>query len=196
MYKLIFADDEALVRNNISKLVQWEENGFELAGCCSNGHELLEMVEKDPPDLVITDINMPFISGIEVARQIRSEYPTIKIIFLTGYDDFNYAKQAIDLNVTKYILKPISAHELTACLHEVRRILDNEHLQSRNIESLKSFYNQNKEVLQNSFISSLLTNEVSAVEAEKNVELLGLDYLVAQRFQVAVFMGDGSKSLE
>ncbi|NMA65173.1 MAG: response regulator, partial [Clostridiaceae bacterium] len=66
MYKLIFADDEALVRNNISKLVQWEKCGFELIGCCCNGHELLEMVEKDPPDLIITDINMPFISGIDV----------------------------------------------------------------------------------------------------------------------------------
>jgi two-component system response regulator YesN len=194
MYKLIFADDEALVRNNVSRLVRWEENGFQLVGCCSNGHELLEMVEKDPPDLVITDINMPFISGLDVARQLRSDFPTVKIIFLTGYDDFNYAKQAIDLNVTKYILKPVSAEELTSCLAEVKKLLDNEHMQSRNLASLKSFYSQNKSVMQNSFINSLLTNEVSDGEAAEKIELLNLDFLAASQFQVAVFMHDGDQN--
>lgn len=196
MYKLIFADDEALVRNNISKLVRWEESGFELVGCCSNGHELLEMVEKEPPDLVITDINMPFISGIDIARQLRSDFPTVKIVFLTGYDDFNYAQQAIELNVAKYILKPITAQGLLACLNEMKKALDKERIQSRNVELLKKFYNQNKAVLQNSFINSLLTSEVSETEAAKKVELLGLEYLAVRQFQVAVFIVDGSRSKE
>ncbi|NMA65186.1 MAG: response regulator [Clostridiaceae bacterium] len=196
MYKLIFADDEALVRNNITKLIQWEKNGFELVGCCANGHELLEMVEKEPPDLVITDINMPFISGIDAARQLKSDFPTVKIIFLTGYDDFSYAQQAIDLNVEKYILKPVSAQDIIDCLNDMKKILDNERLQSRNISSLKSFYYQNITMLQNSFINSLLTSEVSDIEAAKKVELLGLKHLAARQFQVAVFMGDSSQSKE
>lgn len=196
MYKLIFADDEALVRNNISKLVQWEKCGFELIGCCSNGHELLEIVEKDPPDLVITDIDMPFISGIDVARQLRRDYPTVKIIFLTGYDDFNYAQQAIDLNVEKYILKPVTARDLIDCLNEMKKILDNERLQRWNMALLKNFYHQNIAMLQNSFINSLLTSEVSDTEAAKKVEMLGLEHLAARQFQVAVLMGDSSQSRE
>ncbi|HHV98627.1 MAG TPA: response regulator [Clostridiaceae bacterium] len=194
MYKLIFADDEALVRNNITKLVQWEKYGFEMVGCCANGHELLEMVEKDPPDLVITDIDMPFISGIDAARQMKNDFPTVKIIFLTGYDDFNYAQQAIDLKVAKYILKPVTAQNMLTCLKEMKEILDKERLQNRNMTLLENFYYQNKSMLQNAFLNSLLTTEVNNAEAAKKVELLRLDYLASKQFQVAVIMEDGNYS--
>ncbi|MBP7175060.1 MAG: response regulator [Thermoclostridium sp.] len=194
MYKLIFADDEALVRNNIVKLVQWEECGFELVDCCANGHELLEAVEKEPPDLVITDINMPFINGIDLARRLRSDFPTVKVIFLTGYDDFKYAQQAIDLKVAKYILKPVTAQNLISCLDEMKKILDKERLQSRNLAVWKNFYHQNKAVLQNTFLNSLLMNEASDSEASKKVELLGLDFLAGSHFQAAVIVEDGNRN--
>ena len=194
MYKLIFADDEALVRNNIAKLVQWEKCGFELVGCCANGHELLEVVEKDLPDLVITDINMPFINGIDLARRLRSDFPTVKTIFLTGYDDFSYAQQAIDLKVAKYILKPVTADNLITCLEEMKALLDKERSHSRNMAVLKDFYQQNKAVLQNTFLNSLLMSEVSDAEAGKKAELLRLDFLSGNDFQAAVLMEDGNHS--
>ncbi len=196
MYKLIFADDEALVRNSVAKLIQWGKSGFELVGCCSNGHELLEMVEKDTPDIVITDINMPFVSGIEVARKLKSDYPTVKIIFLTGYDDFNYAQQAIDLKVLKYILKPVTAENLSDCLDKTKKILDNECLQRRNVALLEDFYYQNKAVLQNIFLNCLFTTEVSDAEVVKKLEFLELDFLASKQFQVAILMGDDIRNEE
>jgi two-component system response regulator YesN len=142
MYKLIFADDEILVRENLSRIIDWESAGFKLLCCCSNGHELLEMVESDQPDLVITDINMPFISGIEATKQIKAEYNHIKIVLLTGYDEFEYAQEAIDLKVNKYILKPVTASKLTGILGEMKAELDAEFANSADIAKLKQFYNE------------------------------------------------------
>ena len=188
MYKLIFADDEAPVRRNIAKLIPWEKFGFELIGCCANGHEVLDLVEKDPPDLLITDINMPFVSGIDVARELRRDFPTVKIIFLTGYNDFNYAQQAIDLNVLKYILKPVSAQSLSECLQEVKQMLDAEYQQIYDRSRLEDFYRQNESIMQMVFLYALVTTGISNTEAKKKAELLGLNCLKGDLFQVAVLI--------
>ena len=142
MYKLIFADDEALVRENLARIVDWESTGFRLLCCCSNGHELLETVEAEQPDLVITDINMPFISGIEATKQIKSAYPQIKIVLLTGYDEFEYAQEAIDLKVNKYILKPVTASKIIQILGEIKTELDEEFASSANLSRLLQFYEE------------------------------------------------------
>ena len=194
MYKLIFADDEAPVRRNIAKLIPWEKFGFELIGCCANGHEVLDLVEKDPPDLLITDINMPFVSGIDVARELRRDFPTVKIIFLTGYNDFNYAQQAIDLNVLKYILKPVSAQSLSECLQEVKQMLDAEYQQNYDRSRLEDFYRQNESIMQMVFLYALVTTGISNTEAKKKAELLGLNCLKGDLFQVAVLIEDGMRS--
>jgi len=194
MYKLIFADDEAPVRRNIAKLIPWNKFGFELIGCCANGHEVLDLVEKDPPDLLITDINMPFVSGIDVAHELRRDFPTVKVIFLTGYNDFNYAQQAIDLNVLKYVLKPVSAQNLSECLQEVKRMLDAEYQRNYDRTRLEDFYRQNESIMQMVLLSALVTTGISNAEAKKKAELLGLHYLMGDLFQVAVLTEDGIRS--
>jgi len=190
MYKLIFADDEALVRNNITRLVDWGSCGFELIGCCSNGHELLEQVEKEAPDLVITDINMPFLTGIEAAQRLKKEYPAVKIVFLTGYNDFNFAQKAIDLQIMKYILKPVTAQGMTESLNEIKNVLDREYLQSTNIRQLEEFYDLNRPMMQSIFLNNLLVGGVSDSEAKQKLKFLKLDNLDATSFQAAVIMSD------
>ena len=150
MYKLIFADDEALVRENLARIVDWESAGFKLVCCCSNGHELMEMVDNERPDLVITDINMPFISGIEASKQIRADNKHTKIVFLTGYDEFEYAQAAIELKVDKYILKPITVNKIMKSLSEIKSELDEEFTNSENLSRLKQFYEEHSEALQSS----------------------------------------------
>ena len=109
MYTVIVADDEKEIRRGIVRKVRWEELGFRVVGEAENGAEALEMVEKLEPDLLLTDIRMPFLSGIELARSVREVLPTVQIAFLSGFDDFSYAQQAIQYNIVSYMLKPISS---------------------------------------------------------------------------------------
>ena len=99
MYTVIVADDEEEIRRGIIRKVRWEELGFRVVGEAENGAEALEMVEKLEPDLLLTDIRMPFLSGIELARSVREVLPTVQIAFLSGFDDFSYAQQAIQYNI-------------------------------------------------------------------------------------------------
>lgn len=124
MYTIVVADDEAELRQAIIRRVNWEEIGFTVVAEAENGAEALECVERLEPDLLLTDIRMPFISGIELARQVREIRPSTQIAFLSGHDDFTYAQQAIQYNIISYMLKPISAQELTDELKKIKEKID------------------------------------------------------------------------
>lgn len=124
MYTVIFADDEEDLRKAIINRIDWNAVGFEVIGEAGNGAEALELVEKLGPDLLLTDIKMPFVSGIELARQAREIRPYMQIAFLSGYESFAYAQQAIQYNIISYLLKPISAEELTEEMGRIREKLD------------------------------------------------------------------------
>lgn len=124
MYTVVVADDEEEIRRGIVRKVDWESIGFRVVGQADNGVDALELVEKLEPDLLLTDIKMPFLSGIELARQVREVRPTVQIAFLSGHDDFTYAQQAIQYNIISYMLKPISSSELTKELVKIRQIID------------------------------------------------------------------------
>ena len=124
MYTVIFADDEEELRKAIIHKIDWNAVGFEVIGEAGNGAEALELVEKLGPDLLLTDIKMPFISGIELARQAREVRPFMQIAFLSGYESFAYAQQAIQYNIISYLLKPVSAEEMTEELTRIREKLD------------------------------------------------------------------------
>ena len=124
MYTIVVADDEEELRRALIRRVDWEAIGFTVVGEAENGIEALELVEKYEPDLLLTDIRMPFLSGIELARQVREVRPATQIAFLSGFDDFSYAQQAIQYNIVSYMLKPISASELTEELVKIRKRID------------------------------------------------------------------------
>ncbi len=124
MYTIIVADDEEELRRALIEKVDWESVGFKMVGEAENGIEALELVERLKPDLILTDIRMPFVSGIELARQVREVHPSTQIAFLSGHDDFSYAQQAIQYNIISYMLKPISARELTEELKKIKEKID------------------------------------------------------------------------
>ena len=124
LYTVIVADDEDELREAVCSMIPWEEYGFSLVGSASNGLDALQLVEKLEPDLLLTDIRMPFISGIELARQVREVRPTTNIAFLSGYDDFEYAKQAIQYNIISYMLKPLTMEGLGAELRNIHQKID------------------------------------------------------------------------
>lgn len=109
MYKVLFVDDEALIREAITENIPWKTLGYQLTGACRNGKEAMDRIRQDPPDLLLTDINMPYMDGIQLAKLVYEEYKDTKVVILSGYDDFEYAKQAVKIQVLEYILKPIIA---------------------------------------------------------------------------------------
>ena len=124
MYTIVVADDEEELRKAIIRKIDWAAIGFQVVGEAENGVEALELVERKAPDLLLTDIRMPFISGLELARQVREIRPSTQIVFLSGYDDFSYAQEAIRYNIISYLLKPISMDELTENLQQIKEKLD------------------------------------------------------------------------
>ena len=131
LYRIILVDDEEEVRKSIIRKIDWQAVGFTVVGDAENGEDALEKIEALEPDVVLTDIRMPYMDGLTLAEKIRQRYPSMKIVIFSGYDDFDYAKRAIKLNVTEYILKPVNVEELTAILRRIQESLDEEIEQKR-----------------------------------------------------------------
>jgi tRNA U55 pseudouridine synthase TruB len=116
-------DDEEEIRLGIIKKIDWESNGFEVVGDAENGQEALEKAEKLQPDVIMTDIKMPFMDGLELGKRLAETMPSTKIIVFSGCDDFEYAHQAIKINVIEYVLKPINSIELVEVLKSFEGII-------------------------------------------------------------------------
>lgn len=159
MYTLVIADDEEELREALVTTVDWNRIGFQVVGEAENGVEALELIEQLNPDLLLTDIKMPFLSGIELARNAREVSPALNIAFLSGFDDFEYAKQAIQYNIISYILKPISAEELMKEMVQIREKMDKRIADLKQYRSPEDFDKLKEEYDRKLFFFSLLTGE-------------------------------------
>jgi two-component system, response regulator YesN len=119
MYKVVIADDEEFIRERVMNNMPWSELGFEVVGCVSNGELALKLVRDCHPDVILTDILMPNMTGLELAQQLKSEFPDMKVALMSAYDDFQYAKEAIRFGVKGYLLKPILRDEFVELFREV-----------------------------------------------------------------------------
>lgn len=119
MLKVYLVEDEVNIRESIRETLDWEAAGFEYLGDAPDGELALKDIRRLKPDIVVTDIKMPFVDGLELARLVRDEFPDIRIVILSGYDDFAYAQKAIRLGVVEYLLKPISPSELMKAVNRV-----------------------------------------------------------------------------
>ena len=148
MYKIVLVEDEKLLRINIRKSMQWEKYGFVLSGEAANGEQALEVIENIRPDVVITDIRMPFMNGIELSRILVSLYSKIKIIILSGYIEFSYAQEAINLGVYEYIVKPVTPVKLTHTLMNLKETLDKDAKENDTIRELIHRLNKERSGIQ------------------------------------------------
>ena len=156
LYKIMLVDDEEEVRTSIIKKINWEASGFEVVGDAENGRDALEKIENLEPNVIITDIRMPYMDGLALTESIRQRFPSIKVIIFSGFDDFTYAKEAIRLGVAEYILKPVNVDELTEILKNVRAKLDEEIESARNIDTLRESYKASLPVLREQFLNKLI----------------------------------------
>lgn len=126
MYSIMIVEDEYLVRQGIASLVDYEQFGMQVIAQAENGIEAWQKFQDNPADILLTDINMPQMNGLELSKLVRDQAPKCHIVFLTGYDDFDYARTAIKLGADDYLLKPFSKDDVEEMLAKVQTKLDKE----------------------------------------------------------------------
>ena len=157
MYKVIIVDDESAVRERLFKQLLNFSDDFEVVGQFENGFDALIGGTQFSPDLLITDIKMPYIDGIELIKRMKQELPLLQTIIISGFDSFDYAKQAISLGVIGYISKPITLGELEETLKKTKIELDKKNSVDNDIEDLKKRASSGLKLMQNSDLSKLIT---------------------------------------
>ena len=183
MLKVFLVEDEIVVREGIKNNVNWLENDFIFSGESSDGELAYPMIKEIKPDIVITDIRMPFMDGLQLSRLLKQEMPWIKIIILSGYEEFNYAKEAIEIGITRYLLKPISSTKLMKCMKEVRSIIQKEREEKQNYEIYKNEMKEYEEDEKRNLFHDIINkteSPISLLERGKklNVELSSMVYLI------------------
>ena len=160
-YRLILVDDEDEVRGRISSKIS-EDSGFRVVGTAGNGHDALELIDECTPHVVITDIRMPFIDGLELAAIIKREYPTIRVAFITGYDEFDYAREAVELGVRSYLTKPLTRGDISRFLTSLKKELDDEFRRNSDLEQMKSRYQDSLPLLIDNYFATFLSDSGAA----------------------------------
>lgn len=186
LYRIMLVDDEEEVRKAIIRKMDWEQLGFIMVGDAENGEDALEKIEQMEPDVVMTDIRMPYMDGLTLTARIREKYPSIKILIFSGYDDFEYAKEAIKLNAAEYILKPVNGEELAAILKRIRISLDEEIEQRRNISTLRENYLSSLPILRELFLNDLVRRTTDVDSVVSKLQEYGIDILNARKWLAAV----------
>ena len=186
MLKIFLAEDEVIVRETIKRMIPWEELGFELVGEAADGEMALPLLIRQKPDLLITDIKMPFMDGLTLAKLAKKELPELKIVILSGYDDFNYAKQAISIGVEEYLLKPITKNALIERLSEIRSRYEHEKTQKEYYEKFQREMQVYEKNSNRDFFEALVCGSMDMMEVYKKAEKLGLD-IVAEAYNILIF---------
>lgn len=168
-YTVLLVDDEEDVIHVIMKKIDWEGLGFSVIGYAVNGVKALEMVEEFQPDVVVTDIKMPYMDGMELSGHIKNEFPATKILIFTGFDEFEYAKEAVHLEVEEYILKPVNSGEITRIFTRLKQKLDQKISEKRNVEVLQNYYLESLPLLQANFYTSLIEGRIGEDKLSKYI---------------------------
>ena len=186
MIKVFLVEDEIVMRNGIKNNIPWEKEGLEFAGEASDGELAYPLIRKVQPDILITDIRMPFMDGLELSELVKKEFPRIKIIILSGYNEFDYAKQAIHIGVTDYLLKPITAAKLLEAVKKVADVIEKEREDARLMDKYRLEMAENTVLERQRLLRDLVTGRVNFKEALERGEQVGMD-LSASFYQLMLF---------
>jgi len=191
MYRVMIVEDEIPIRNIIAKIINWDRLGFNLVYQADNGQMALTYLEEESVDLVITDISMPFIDGLELCKRIVQHWPDTTIVILSGHSEFDYAQKAIGLGVSNYILKPITKSGFSDTLTEIRREMDKKTEARKNLKFLRKQFYKSKDMLKNKFFNNLMMGYTQSYYLE-NKDILEVS-IEANTYQVAVINIEGDQ---
>lgn len=184
-YKVFFVEDEIVIREGIRDNVDWKANGFEFCGEAPDGEMALPLLQTARPNLLITDIRMPFMDGLQLCKIVRERMPWVKIIILSGHDEFEYAQKAIELGVTEYLLKPVTVQNLHSVLQKIAAQLDQERKEQEHLRKLQDDVEQNRAALRERLLLKLVVGAISSTDAIEKGQLLGLD-IIARCYLVVI----------
>jgi len=184
-YKVFFVEDEVITREGIRDNVDWQTSGFEYCGDAADGEIALPMLRTTQPDVLITDIKMPFMDGLQLSKVVRERMPWVKIIILSGHDEFEYAQEAINLGATDYLLKPVTVQKLQTALRKLTVQLDREKREQDNLKKLQEQVDENRAMLCERLLFKLVVGAISPIEAVEKGEVLGLN-LIARHYLVVI----------
>ena len=181
MLKVFLVEDETVIREGLRDHIPWDQYGYRLVGEASDGEMALPLIRKTRPDLIITDIKMPFMDGLSLSRMVKEEFPKTKIVILSGYDDFEYARRAITIGVDQYILKPVTRASIRTVLQEIREKIEREQKQEDYQTKLADEMREYEQFSMRHFFEKMLEGELSVTEiydeaAKKSLDLSASGY--------------------
>ena len=185
MYSVFAVDDEPIVLEGIRSKIDWEGSGFTFAGEATDGEIALSMIHELKPDILITDIKMPFMDGLQLAQAIKQTQPWIKIIILSGHDEFDYAKKAISIGIEDYLLKPFTPDELLTSLNKTAAQIDKERKQLSDISKLREELKSSAALLKKEFLNNLVHGSAEMNTVIQKSSELGLN-LISRYYKVLI----------
>jgi two-component system response regulator YesN len=186
MFKVFLVEDEIVIREGIKNNIHWEEEGFQIVGDESDGELAYPMIIREQPDILITDIKMPFMDGLELSKLLKKEMPQLKIIIISGYSDFGYAQQAIDIGVSEYLLKPVTSSKLVAAVKNAAAAIEKERKEKQILEQYQLLVYQKQGEKRKDFFNALVSGKLSLSQIIEQEEELGIN-MVASVFCVLLF---------
>lgn len=192
MYKVMVVDDEIIVRRGIMTSIDWSEHGIAITAEARNGKEALIKLQSHPVHLILADIRMPVMTGIELARAVKAEYPDIEMVLLSGYEDFQYAKEAMSLGIRHYLLKPVEAEKLVELLVEYRD-RDQRRRLARQREMIRNMlFNEQLPHMKSKLMHKLLERRADAAEIREQAATLRIP-LDGPAYRVLIVKADGNR---
>lgn len=185
MYSVFLVDDEPIVLEGIRTKIDWESSGFTFAGEATDGEIALSMIHELKPDILITDIKMPFMDGLQLASVIKKTQPWIKIIILSGHDEFDYAKKAISIGIQDYLLKPFTSEEVIASLQKAASEIDKERKQLSDISKMKAELKTQEKLIQKDFLNNLIHGSADMSNLMQKCQELNID-LIARYYKITI----------
>jgi len=170
--RVLIVEDEVRIAQLIKKLVKWDEIGLECVGMANNGQTALDIIGKCSPDIVITDIRMPKVNGLELISRVKQNNENIRFIVVSGYKEFEYAHKAIQYGVNNYLLKPINEDELNKVLREIYAEINTDLIKHKEEEELKKELCESRKIIKSEFLSNIIEN-VDTISSEEIEELTG-----------------------
>jgi len=185
MYSVFLVDDEPIVLEGIRSKIDWESSGFTFAGEATDGEIALSMIHELKPDILITDIKMPFMDGLQLAAAIKKTQPWIKIIILSGHDEFDYAKKAISIGIEDYLLKPFTSEEVVAALKKAAVQIDKERTQLSDISKMREALKSRDTLLKKEFLNNLVHGSADMNNVMGKCQELGID-LISRYYKILI----------